>query len=247
MKIRVINPTISKSFQDSMLANYNTYASADAEIDAVYLEHGPASIESYYDVAIAVPNILVEVIRAEQEGMDAVIIDCMFDPGLFAARERVNIPVIGAAQASMSLAATLGDRFSVIGILDRDRPPIYDLWRLYDLTARGASVRVIDIPVLSLNDDEEALIKAMITEGALAITEDQAHVLVFGCTGMGGLKEAVERGLTEMGYAGIPIIDPSAAALKQAESLVVLRLSHSKQTFPDPTVQMIVGYDKLQL
>ena len=64
---------------------------------------------------------------------------------------------------------------------------------------------------------------------------------------MGGLKEAVERGLAEMGYAGVPVIDPSAAALKQAESLVALGLSHSKQTFPDPIVKKIVGYDKLQL
>ena len=247
MKIRVINPTISEDFQDSMLATYKAYASPSTEISAVFLEHGPASIESYYDVALAAPDILCEVIRGEDQGMDAVIIDCMFDPALFAARERVTIPVVGAAQASMSLAATLGDRFSVIGILERDRPPIYDLWRLYDLTARGASVRVIDIPVLSLQDDDEALIKAIISEGAFAITEDHAHVLVFGCTGMAGIKEAVERGLAEKGYIGIPIIDPSGAAVKQAENQVALGLSHSKLTFPQPSMKKIVGYDKLQL
>lgn len=247
MKIRVINPTISEDFQDGMLATYKAYASSATDISVVFLEHGPASIESYYDVALAAPDILGEVIRGEEQGMDAVVIDCMFDPALFAARERVTIPVVGAAQASMSLAATLGDRFSVIGILERDRAPFHDLWRLYGLTSRGASVRVIDIPVLSLQDDEEALIKAMISEGVLAITEDHAHALVFGCTGMGGLKEEVERGLAEKGYVGVPVIDPSGAAVKQAESQVALGLSHSKLTFPEPTRKKIAGYDKLQL
>jgi allantoin racemase len=247
MKIRVINPTISGDFQDRILATYNACASSDTEISAVFLEHGPASIESDYDVALAAPDILGHVIRAEHEGINAVVIDCMGDPGLFAARELTSIPVVGAAQASMSLAATLADRFSIIGILERDRSTFRNLWRLYDLAARGASVRVIDIPVLSLHDDEEELIEAMVTQGALAISEDHAHALVFGCTGMGGLTGPVERGLAEMGYAGVPVIDPTGAALKQAESLVALGLSHSKQTFPKPPAKKIAGYDTHQL
>jgi allantoin racemase len=247
MKIRVINPTISEEFQDRILANYNTRASADTEISAVFLEHGPASIECDYDVALAAPDILGHVIRAEHEGMDAVVIDCMGDPGLFAARELVRIPVVGAAQASMTLAATLADRFSIIGILERDRTTFRNLWRLYDLAARGASVRVIDIPVLSLHDDDEELIKAIITHGELAISEDHAHALVFGCTGMGGLTDPVERGLAEKGYAGVPVIDPTGVALKQAESLVALGLSHSKQSFPEPPKKKIAGYDSHQL
>ena len=186
-------------------------------------------------------------VGAEHEGINAVVIDCMGDPGLFAARELVSIPVVGAAQASMSLAATLADRFSIIGILERDRSTFRNLWRLYDLAARGASVRVIDIPVLSLHDDDEELIKAMVTHGELAISEDHAHALVFGCTGMGGLTGPVERGLAEKGYAGVPVIDPTGVALKQAESLLALGLSHSKQTFPKPPEKKIAGYDTHQL
>ncbi len=247
MKIRVINPTISEEFQERILTTYNACAFSDTEISAVFLEHGPASIESDYDVALATPDILGHVIHAEDEGMDAVIIDCMGDPGLFAARELVSIPVVGAAQASMSLAATLADHFSIIGLMERDRSTFRNLWRLYDLVARGASVRVIATPVLSLFDDEEELINAIVPQGALAISEDHAHDLVFGCTGMGGLTGPVERGLAEMGYAGVPVIDPTGAALKQAESLLALGLSHSKQTFPKPPEKKIVGYDTHQL
>lgn len=247
MKIRVINPTISEGLQEYTLAAYQGYASPGTDISHVFLRHGPESIESDYDIAIAVPDILGHVLCAEQEGMDAVVIDCMSDPGLFAARELVSIPVVGPAQASMSLAATLADRFSVIGILERDRSMVHNLWRLYDLGDRGASVRVVDIPVLSLHDDEEELIEAMIAQAALAISEDHAHAIVFGCTGMGGLAEPVQQGLEERGFTGIPVIDPTGVALKGAECLVALRLSHSKQTFPIPPTKQLVGYEHLQL
>lgn len=247
MKIRVINPTISEGFQERTLATYQGYASPGTEISQVFLRHGPESIESDFDIAVAVPDILGHVLRAEQEAMDAVVIDCMADPGLFAARELVSIPVVGPAQTSMSLAATLADRFSIIGILERDRPMVHNLWRLYDLEGRGASVRVVDIPVLSLHDDEQELIEAMIAQAALAIAEDHAHAIIFGCTGMGGLAEPIRQGLEQRGFAGIPVIDPSGVALKVAESLVALHLSHSKQTFPRPPAKQVVGYEQLQL
>ena len=48
---------------------------------------------------------MVKVRAAEAEGMDAVIIDCMADPGLDPARELASIPIIGPAQAAMHLAA----------------------------------------------------------------------------------------------------------------------------------------------
>ena len=247
MKIRVINPTISKGLQERTLVTYLGYASPSTEISQVFLQQGPASIESDYDIAVAVPDSLGHVLRAEQEGMDAVVIDCMADPGLFAARELVSIPVVGPAQASMSLAATLADRFSVIGILERDRQMVHNLWRLYDLEGRGASVRVVDIPVLSLHDDEAELIEAMIAQAVQAISEDHAHAIVFGCTGMGGLADPIRQGLEQSGFAGIPVIDPTGVALKVAESLVALRLSHSKQTFPRPPTKRIVGYEQHQL
>jgi allantoin racemase len=243
MKIRVINPTISKNLKDIEHSPYHAFASPDTEVSVVCLRHGPASIESDYDVAVAVPDILRHVIQAEKEGMDAVIIDCMCDPGLYAARELVSIPVVGPSQSSMSLAAMLADRFSVIGILERDRQIFHNIWRLYDLQARGASVRIINMPVLELHDDEEKLIKVMIMESALAVSEDHAHALVLGCTGMGGLADPVQQGLAEKGYAGVPVIDPTGVALKLAESLVSLKLCHSKMTFPDTPKKKVLGYD----
>ena len=244
MRLRIINPTFRQDRQERIMAMYQAYASPGTELSLVFLEHGPESVESDYDVALAVHDILAQIRRAELESMDAVILDCMSDPGLFAGRELVSIPIIGPGQATMSLAATLADRFSVVTILERDRPLIHNQWRLYDLMGRGASVRAVNIPVLSLHDDEEDLIEAMIEQAVLAVAEDGAHAIVFGCTGMGGLAGPVQQGLEAEGFIGVPVIDPTGVALRLAESLVALRLRHSKRTFPPPERKQIMGYER---
>ena len=132
----------------------------------------------------------------------------------------------------------------MIGTLERDRAAIHDTWRRYDLTGRGASVRVVNLPVLSLHDDETKLIEAMVEQAVLAVSEDGAHAIVLGCTGMGGrFAREVQNGLESAGYAGVPVIDPTGVALKLAESLVTLGISHSKLTFPKPPVKQIKGYE----
>ena len=59
--------------------------------------------------------------------MDAVVIDCMGDPALGAAREATSIPVLGPAQTSMHLAALLAHSFSIVTVLDSVVPLLEDL------------------------------------------------------------------------------------------------------------------------
>jgi allantoin racemase len=241
MKIRVIVPVTTKEFLAATWPQYVAAARPDAEISVVGLDRGPASLESDYEDALAVPDILAKVGAAEADGMDAVIIDCMADPGLSPARELASIPVVGPAQAAMHLAAILAHRFSVITVLERDIPLICRLVRLYGLERTLASVRPVNIPVLELDRDREMLLVALVEQSARAIVEDGAHIIVFGCTGMRGVAKQVEQELAERGFA-VPVIDPSLAALKLTEGLVDVGLSHSKRTYPLPPSKDVVGY-----
>jgi len=130
MKIRAVTPIITESFGPLILEEFGRVARPDTEISNVFLESGPASIESYYDEAVAVPGIIARVRQAEREGVDAVIINCMGDPGLDVAREVVSIPVIGPCEASMHLAAMLGHKFAVVTVLDRLLPQLELMARL---------------------------------------------------------------------------------------------------------------------
>ena len=105
MKIRVIAPVITKQFEATALEELSPAARPDTELSLVSLDKGPASIESRYESALAVPDVVAKIVQAEQDGMDAVIVDCMDDPGVEAGRELVSIPVVGPAETTTTSEA----------------------------------------------------------------------------------------------------------------------------------------------
>lgn len=240
MEIRLITPIVGDVEFD--LEPLQRVLRPDSKLTVVQITRGPASIECEYDEALAVPDTVRLIVEAEQQGADAAVINCMGDPGLKPAREKVRIPVLGPAESSMHLASVLAHKFSIVTVLDRIIPIAEDLAAIYGVREKMASVRSVEIPVLDLEKDREQMVRRLAEESAKAIEEDGAHIIIFGCTGMTGFAEAVESRLREMGYADVPVMDPLVAAVKLAEALVDLNLSHSKQTYPFPPAKKIVGY-----
>lgn len=83
---------------------------------------GLASIERESEATLASPGTVAGIIAAEHEGVDAVAIDCMEDPGLRQGCGTVSVPVLGPGQTGMFVAAMLGHNFSVVTELSRPRP-----------------------------------------------------------------------------------------------------------------------------
>jgi len=233
LRIRVITPVTTREVLAECAQEYALSAGSGTQLSHVLLEHGPVSIESEYDEALALPGLLAEVRKAETEGMQAIIINCASDPGLDAARELASIPVIGVAQAAFALTTQLAQRFSVIAILERDRPDLDRMFRLYGVLDRVASVRVMDMAVLELFREHDKAIRAMTQAALLALREDGAEAITFDCTGLSAIVPEVRRRLVAEGF-DVPVINPVSAAVKLAEGLVELGLCHSKLTYPDP-------------
>ena len=197
-------------------------ARPDTELEVVNPAGAPPAIESALDETRAIPPMLDLVRAAEDRGFDAVVIACFTDPGLEAAREGVSIPVIGIQDTAMHLAAQIGHRFSVLTTL-RHRVPVRQRAALLaGLERRLASCPVLNLAVLETVADRERVAELLIRTGRRAIEEDGAEVLILGCAGLGDLAPRVQREL------GVPVVDPNAAALKLAETLVDLGLAHSK-------------------
>ena len=232
MKVKIINPTTTGRADSETKREFAGYAFPGTEISVTHLDYGPASIECELDEAICVPDFLKKAKQAEDEGYDVVISDCFGDPAVKPAREVLTIPVVGAAEASMHFAASLGHRFSVVTVLPNIVPMIESLAAQYGVEKRLASVRNVNIPVLDLRDKKK-LVNALHREMLAAIKEDHAHVLVLGCTGMMGVAKEVEKRLKQDGY-DVPVVDAVAASLKFAESLVSMGLKQSRLTFMSP-------------
>jgi allantoin racemase len=232
MKICVIVPILKNEvLEEITYKELDNYKRKDTEISIVSLEKGPASIESAYDEEIAAPWILEKVKEAEERKFDAIIIDCMGDPALDAARELVSIPVIGPAQASMLLASMLGERFSIVTVLKNVVPLFWRSARKYGFESKLSSVRYVEVPVLEIEKKKVEVETKLINESKKAIEEDGADVIILGCTGFIGMARKMQETLH------IPVVDPAPAALKLAESLIDLKLSISKLAYPKPPLK----------
>jgi len=232
LKVKIIIPITSPDLDAEAVQEFAAYAFPNTQTSVTHLDYGPASIECELDDVICVPDFLNKAKQAEAEGYDAVISNCFLDPAVKAAREVLNIPVVGAAEASMRFAASLGHSFSVVTVLPNVVAGIESLATEYGVDEKLASVRYVDIPVLDLKNKDK-LINALHREMLAAIKEDHAHALVLGCTGMMGVAKEMEKRLKQDGF-DVPVVDPAAASLKFAESLVSMGLKQSRLTYMPP-------------
>jgi len=235
-KILVIHPITTEEFNRGAKEYIDSIKSPDFEVDCVNIKKGPASIETYYDEAYALPDIL-RIVDEYKTKYDAIVINCFADPALNAAREITEIPIVGPAEASMALALLLGHKFAVISIFRNSGPWIEKQARTYGVEDRLAAAVGIDVPVLELKNDMKKTASYIIDAAKELIEKKGAEVIVLGCTGMAPLAEMVKR------EVAIPVVEPMAAALKMAEMLVELNLRHSKTgLYMEPDKSKISGY-----
>ena len=217
-RIVVINPNSSTDVTDGIDAAMAPLRFADGpRIDCLTLAEGPPGIETQRHVD-SVVGPLCELIEREGNKADAFVVACFSDPGLHSARESTDRPVMGISESGISTALTLGEKFGIIAILPASVTRHRRYIRQMGLDGRMAGDRPIGIGVTGLGAGDE--VEGRMTEvGRLLIEEDGADVLVMGCAGMARYRHRLEDTL------GIPVIDPSQAAVAQA--IAAVRLGYS--------------------
>jgi allantoin racemase len=193
---------------------------------------GPASIEGFYDEAFAVPGLIQALLNAP--GADAGIVACFDDTGLDAARSVAPFPVVGICEAALVTAGQVAKRIAVVTTLPRSIVPLQELVRRYGFAER-ASVTACNVAVLDLEEPGSGAEQKLEAEIALAL-EQGAEAVVLGCAGMADLAAALSKKF------GVPVIDGVAAAVKQAEALVGLKLTTSRRgSYAFPTAKSYSG------
>jgi allantoin racemase len=207
----------------------------DTHLDMFAAASGVPYVESSLELYLSSAAVARKVVEVAQMGYDAVVGTAFLDNGLDAARELVDIPVVGPAKTTLYMAATLANTFAVITAAG-------DLPKHVKAYAKvlGVADRLVAVPTLKctvadfLRDEAQAV--AMITALGRQLMEEQGvEALVLGCGATTGLAPQVAREL------GIPVLDPGLTAFKYAEMLVDLGLSHSKRAFPyNPRVMQLL-------
>ena len=220
MKIVLINPNSTASMTEKCFLAAKAVASPETTIVPVTPATSPASIQGYYDVALATVPLLEEI--ACHPEADAFIIACFDDSGLNAARCLATAPVIGIGEAAFHMASLIATRFSVVTTLKRSVPGIEENLHNYGLAARCVKVRASEIPVLELERQSPEHMQNLYKQIELAISEDGAEAVVLGCAGMVDLLSMLSDKFS------MPFVDGVTSAVGLAEALVRNGLTPSK-------------------
>ena len=230
-RIKIIVPVVTSIWNEPNLREMEKSKDSETSLDIINVEKGPESIEDSYDDAWSAIFTLQEVEKAAKEGYDGIIICCYGDPALRAAKEAVEIPVVGLGEASEVFALLLGHKFCILTV----GPPecsacLMDNLKMYELDHKCVGVLSIGIPVLDLKEGGEKE-RSLLIELGRGFIEKGAEVIILGCGGILGVAEAVSRELD------IPVIIPLDVALKMCEAMISMGVAQSKKGFYTPAVK----------
>lgn len=225
MQILVLNPF--GATEPFAAENLGRVARPDTKVNVENIKDVfPLNYNTYiYNITKCANAAAERIIKAEQEGYDGVMISCMADPGLWEARCVVDIPVLGTMETTLPIAMLMGRKFSLIATDRIWAPQAEALITKYGLWSRCASVRDIGITACDLYPDvtpTEELEKRTIEVARKCVEDDQAEVLIPGCTILGAILTKASKERLTGSLVGVPVIDPMVVTLKVMEAMVDL-------------------------
>ena len=218
--VHFINPFGTGAYDDLLRRTMEPLCASNTELRVSHLEDCPRNIDYYYYRHLMETSLFEAVMRAQEEGAQAVIIGCCFDPGLPHSRELVDIPVVGPLEATMALSRLWGYDFVLLTDHRKAVHPIRDLVKLYDMAGRCTSVRAIDWYVWDMVKQPREVAEQAVAAAVKAREEDGADLVILACTVIAACVEGelIQRGL----QLDFPLLNPNTVALKTAEAMADL-------------------------
>jgi len=238
MRILVLNPNTSELITERLASAARKAAAPDTVIVPLTAQRGVPYIATRAEAQIG-GAIALEMLAEHHRDVDAAIIAAFGDPGLFGARELFDLPVVGLAEASMLTACMLGRRFAIVTFARALGPWYEDCVDMHGRGGRCAGVRMLDESFVSVSDVQEENEDLLVKLANRAVTEDGADVIILGGAPLAGLADKVKDRIP------VPVVDQMAAAVKQAEALVVLGARKAVTgTFRRPDAKPTIGIAK---
>lgn len=196
---------------------------SDTEVHVEGIEVMVRDIENlkslqYYQKIQSLNNML----RAEREGYDAIVMGCTLDVGLDEAKSMLDIPVVGINETGFHLAMMLGHLFAVV----TSSSAFFEVYR-EQVERYGLSSKYLQGPYIYPASEEEIAVALKdpqpLMEKFKAVAEravaDGASVIIPGPAFLGTL--AYRAGVNKIQNA--LVLDTISVAVKTAEMLVDLK------------------------
>jgi allantoin racemase len=195
-------------------------AAPDVEITTTTARFGPAIIGSRVETAVAAATVVERLTQAD--GNDAVIIGASVDPGLSAARELLDIPVVGITEAALHAACLLGGKTGAIVMSANSDTILREMADAYGLGTRLGTVHTLPMTPLDLLADLDAATRTIAAAAEAMVAGSGVDTIILIGAVMAGMAEVVQPALR------VPVLEGVSAAVGLAEALVRLRVSPSR-------------------
>lgn len=216
LKILLLNPNTTEAVTDLMMAAGRKAASAGTELISQTAPRGVPYIATRAEAQIG-GAIALEILAEHHRDVDAAIIAAFGDPGLFAARELFDIPVVGLAEAAMLTACMLGRRFAIVTFSRALGPWYQECIEMHGLQGRCAGIRMLDESFKEIADVQNEKEELLVEMANRAVRENEADVVILAGAPLSGLAAKVRDRIQ------VPVVDQVAAAVRQAETLASLK------------------------
>jgi len=215
-KIMFLNPIATEAEDDALFARMaREHKLPGTEVHVTSL---PETIGRFDHIefrsyeGIVTSGIIRAARAASLEGFDAFAIGCFYDTGLSEAREVSGDMIVTApCVASCEIAASLSNRFGVIvgrrKWVDQMQATVHACGH----RDRLAGFYHVELRVTEFQEDRARTEAALAAAARRAVAEDFAECVILGCTMEIGFYQDLSK------QVGVPVIDPSIAALKRAE------------------------------
>jgi Asp/Glu/hydantoin racemase len=215
MRILVVNSNTTDSVTARIGTAARAVASPGTEVEAVSAPFGLPLIVTRADWLVAGPATLA-ALAARRGTYDAAVIACFGDPGLDAAKELLDVPVLGISEAAFHAAAMLGRRFGVVSFTAALRPMFEECLAHHGLAARCAGFRMG--PAFSgdpgrVAEERLDLLAALCAE---SVAQDGAEAVILAGGPLAGIAPALQPRVP------VPLVDGTQAAVRLAEAMAGL-------------------------
>lgn len=214
----IINPNTSMEMSEGIRITAQRVFTPPWEYSLVNAPAGPESLESWRDYQLAGTAVLP--LLKDHSQADGVLLACFGDPGLFALKEISPVPVLGIAEASISLALLLGGRFGILAAMSRAVGLMDEMVRMYGLEARYAGTLPLNLRALDLEADHPHTLQVLEQAGG-QLAARGADVLLLGCAGLTGFSQELAQRLP------FAIVDPVEAGCRLLKTAVEMGLNTS--------------------
>ncbi len=231
-RILVVNSNTTEAVTARIAVTAQAACPAGFTVHTISAPFGLPLIVTRADWLVAGPATLA-ALAAHRGEYDAAVIACFGDPGLDAAKELLDVPVLGISEAAFHAASMLGRRFGVVSFTAALQPMFEDCLDHHGLRARCAGFRMgpgFSGDPGAVAEERQALLLDLVRQ---SVEQDGAEAVILAGGPLAGVAAQLQS------QVAVPLVDGTAAAVRLAAALV--GMAGQRRARPRP----LTGYEEI--